>query len=128
VVAADCERARRIARALDEFGRRLFEDRTQESGGKANKLALDVGPGLAPEPQRRLVAAEFDPDLLQNRVGGRLDASEALLAEELVGRDFPREPAMMACARSAARCRRALTPRSRVAVEASPAIFTVLLA
>jgi hypothetical protein len=53
---------------------------------------VDLGAGLTPEPQSHIVAAELDADLLEDGVSRRLDPEEALLAEELVGRNLPRDP------------------------------------
>ena len=73
---------------LDEGARRGLEDRTQESGGEADALALNVGARLAPEPQRVLVAAEVHADLLEDDIRRRFNAREPFLAEKLISRDL----------------------------------------
>src|SRR5260370_32581707 len=91
VSVADPKRALRVARMLDKGRGRALQDRTQQSDGKADPLARDVGAGLAPQPQSVFVAAELDSDLLEDRVGRRFDAEQTLLADELVSRYSPLE-------------------------------------
>ena len=73
---------------LDEGARRGLENRTQESGGEADALALNVGARFAPEPQRVLVAAEVHADFLKDHIRRRFNAREPFLAEELISRDL----------------------------------------
>ena len=51
--------------------------------GKRTRVAVDVGAGVAEDPERLGVAAELDADLLEDRVGVVLDERQALLAEDL---------------------------------------------
>ena len=53
-VAADPERARRVARMLDKGARRGLENGPQESNGEAHALALNVGFASRQSLQRRL--------------------------------------------------------------------------
>ena len=88
IVPAEVKRSLRIARVLHESARGGCENRPQESGRKANAFAIDVRAGVAPQPQRLVVAAEVHADILQDGVRRRLDADEVFLAEKLDGRDL----------------------------------------
>ena len=66
-----------------------LDDRPAHPAREADALAVDVGAGLAQQPQRVGVAAELDADLLEDRVGVVLDERQALLAEDLERRQRP---------------------------------------
>ena len=69
---------------LGELARRgRLDDLAAHAAREPDPLALDVGAGVAEQAERVGVAAELEPDLLEDRVGVLLDDREALLVEDL---------------------------------------------
>ena len=65
----------------------LLRDQVHEQlAGDAHPVTLDLGAGVAPQPDR-LVVAEVDADLLEDVERGLVDQLEALIVEDLVHRD-----------------------------------------
>ena len=89
IVAAEHDGTLGIAGVLGEFLRRRGHHMAHQPLGEPDKLAGDVGAGLAPEFQRSWIALELDADLLKDAVGGVLDAGEAFLGRDLIGRNLP---------------------------------------
>ncbi len=88
VHAADLDVPLGVARVLGELARRArLDDRAAHPAREADALALDVGAGLAEQPERVRVAAELETDLLEDRVGVVLDERQALVAEDLERRE-----------------------------------------
>ena len=50
-------------------------------------LVLDLGARFAPQPDRLRVAADLEPDLLEQLVGVPLDGVQLLLGQHLVRRN-----------------------------------------
>ena len=90
-VAADLDRAGRVAGQLRELARRGGAQRPHVAGIEADPGAVDGGPGVAEQTERDLVAADLDADVGQDPVGVRLDERQALLAEQLVDGDLAPE-------------------------------------
>ena len=86
LVAADLGAALGVARVHGEAARVLRDQVHEQLAGDAHPVALDLGAGVAPHPDR-LVVAEVDPDLLQDLERGLVDQLEALVVEDLVHRD-----------------------------------------
>jgi hypothetical protein len=85
VVAADLDAAVAVARVLGELARGVVLDQlAREPVRHAHALAVDLGPGIAPQLQRLRVVAEIDADLLEHRVRVGLDRAERFLREGLV--------------------------------------------
>src|SRR5450759_2330490 len=63
-------------------GARL-DDLAAQPPGEADPLALDVRPGVTEQGEGRGVAAELEPDLLEDRVRVVLDEGQALLVQDL---------------------------------------------
>ena len=91
VAAADHHRAFGIAGDLGEAAGRRPAERRDLSRLEADPRPDDVGAGLLEEPQRFLVAAELDADLLQDAVGVGLDLGQPFFAHKFIGGDLPRD-------------------------------------
>ena len=88
VPASEHDVVRRIARDLGELpGRGRLDQRTAEPAWETHALAVDVGAGSAVEVERVGRIVHLDPDLLEDRVGVRLERREPLLAEHLERRE-----------------------------------------
>ena len=81
---ADLDVARGVARVLGELAwSRRLHDPAAHPAREADPLAVDVGAGLAQQPERLRVVPELDPDLLEDRVGVVLEDGETLVAQDL---------------------------------------------
>jgi hypothetical protein len=103
-IAADLDRAGRIAGVLREDRRRRLDQRAAQALGEMHAAALHVGAGGLPHRERLGVVAELDADFLQHRVGIGLDEGKAFLVEHLIDLDAPadvgqlrRRPTARAC-------------------------------
>jgi hypothetical protein len=73
---------------LLEPGRRAgLDDLPAQTRREADPFPLNIGSGVAKDPQDLRVVAELHADLLENGVGVALDEAEALLGENVEGRD-----------------------------------------
>ena len=86
--AADRDRARGIARVLDELcRRRAFDDLSSQPYRDAHPLTFDIRPGFLPKTNGDLIATNFHADFLQNAIGVLLDDDELLFIEHLIRRN-----------------------------------------
>ena len=77
----------RVARVLDELGRRRIGDEPPgETTRNPDPLTLNVGAGAAPERQCLGVVPELDADFLENRLRVVLDDLQALGGQHVVDR------------------------------------------
>ena len=81
-VTAEMQVAQGVAGVKVEFTRRRGQQGARHPARYVDSIALHVGPGLAPQAQRFRVAAELDADLLENRLGVRLDDLDGLSAQQ----------------------------------------------
>ena len=86
LVAADLGAALGVARVHREAARVSGDQSHEQLARDAHAVALDLGAGGAPHPDR-LVVAEIDPDLLEDVERGLVDQLEALVVQDLVDRD-----------------------------------------
>ena len=116
VLAADGDVPLRVARVLHILPRRRGAEAPRQPLRQMHPVAAHVGPGPAPELQRRRVVGEPHAGLLQHRLGIGLDQRQPLLVEDLVGRDPPPDERRGPDPR-----RRALRPPRRPAAAPAPA-------
>jgi len=96
-LAADFDRARRVARVLREDRRRGLQHLAQQARFEPDQRVVDICAGAPPMIQRHRVIAELDADFSEDRIGRRLDADEIFFRQDVVGRDVaddigPAEP------------------------------------
>ena len=114
--SADCHVALRVARVLHVLPRRSGAETAREPPRQVHPVAAHVGARVPPELQRLGILGEAHPDLLEHRLGIRLDQRQPLLVEDLVVRDPPLDER-----RRLDPHRRALRPPRRPASPAPPA-------
>ena len=66
-----------------------LDDCAQHALVETHTFVVDIGAGLAPKPQRFLIASELHADFLQQRVGGVFNGRESFLAHQLISRNPP---------------------------------------
>ena len=88
-LAADRHVALGVARVLHVLPRRGGAEPPRQPLRQMHPVAAHVGARVLPQLQRLGVVGEPHPDLLEHRLGVRLDQREPLLVEDLVVRDPP---------------------------------------
>ena len=89
VAPADRHVALRIPRPLHVFARRGRTQPPRQPLRQMHPVAAHVGTGVLPEREGGRVLGEAHADLLQHRLGVRLDQRQPFLVEDLVVRDAP---------------------------------------
>ena len=86
LLAADLRAALGVARVHHKTARVPRDQIHEQLAGDAHAIALDLGAGIPPHPDR-LVVPEIDPDLLEDVERGAVDQLQALGVQDLVHRD-----------------------------------------
>ena len=92
VRTADARAPLRVARMLDEFARRgVGDELASEAARNPDPLALNVGPGVAPQRERLRIVPELDADLLEYRLRVVLDELQPFDGHHVVDRHPARD-------------------------------------
>jgi hypothetical protein len=96
VPAADPHVVGRVAGNLRELGRCGLQNLAQHPGFELQPPDIGrdlghIGAGLPVKPHRLGILAQFDADLGQDAIGGRLDARQAFVGQDVIGGDAPND-------------------------------------